>query len=157
MLGFARPRPHSRPRPSSAADEVLHTRGGGGKRSTGCVAGRRRRVTALPTPRAEQQHSTAYILYPICYTPSVFQSIKSGFSCSIVFLAPRPIKSFDRARVRSIETRSDRPSLMNPARQIVCPRSPQRPSLHFTIYYAVVHCFYTTIDLDGNRKQKPHK
>jgi hypothetical protein len=42
---------------------------------------------------------------------------------------------------------------MNPARQIVCPRSPHRPSLHFTIYYAVVHCFYTTIDLDGNRKK----
>jgi hypothetical protein len=54
--------------------------------------------------------------------------------------------------VRSIETRSDRPSLMNPARQIVCPRSPHRPSLHFTIYYAVVHCFLH--DDRSRRKQK---
>lgn len=36
----------------------------------------------------------------------------------------------------------------------LCVLAHPRPSLHFTIYYAVVHCFYTTIDLDGNRKKK---
>jgi hypothetical protein len=123
-----------------------------GKRSTGCVAGRRRRVTALPTPRAEQQHSTAYILYPICYTPSVFQSIKSGFSCSIVFLAPRPIKSFDRARVRSIETRSDRPSLMNPSpSDCVSSFTPQTVP---PLYYLLRSCPLFLHDDRSRRKQE---
>ena len=105
-------------------------------------------VTALPTP-----HIWAYIRRSRRTCPAVFQSIKSGFSCSIVFLAPQPIKSFDRAG--AVDGNTIRTAIVDESRQIVLTQtqsvSVPPPPFDYLLYVVVVHCFVvlkTTIDLE---------
>jgi hypothetical protein len=86
-------------------------------------------VTALPTPHREREHRI-YTIHP-CY----FQSIKSGFSCSIVFLAPQPIKSFDRAGV--VDRNTIPTTIVDESGPSDCVSS-LRPSL----FYLLRNCFF---------------
>lgn len=92
---------------------------------------------------ANSTHMSVYIRRSRRTCPAVFQSIKSGFSCSIVFLAPRPIKSFDRAG--AVDGNTIRMAIVDESRQIVLTQTQSMsvppPPFDYLLYVVVVHCF----------------